>query len=143
MKKSSLVLAVCLFVSVVGWSRAEGAPVETPRLGGLDRFETAALVAAEVSSRGLSGSTVILASGLNYPDALVGGGWADPSVILLTRRDELPSSTIGVIEQPSIKTVLIVGGTAKQVRELGGEPDSLDGKERRTTIRANSIRNIT
>ena len=140
MKKSSLVLAVCLFVSVAGWSRAEGAPVETPRLGGLDRFETAALVAAEVSSRGLSGSTVILASGLNYPDALVGGGWADPSVILLTRRDELPSSTIGVIEQPSIKTVLIVGGTAvvssvveNQIRSMGKSVERLSGPTRYET----------
>ena len=140
MKRSPLVLAVCLLVSVLGWSRAEGAPVDTPRLGGSDRFETAALVADEVSSRGLSGSTVILASGLNYPDALVGGAWTDPSVILLTRRDELPSSTLGVIEQPGVDTVLIVGGTAvissaveNQIRSMGKTVERLSGPTRYET----------
>lgn len=110
------------------------------RLGGLDRFETAALVAQEVRSRGLAGSTVLLASGLNFPDALVGGASPEPSVVLLTRPSSLPSSTLSVLRQPWVSTVRIVGGTAvvtseveNQVRALGKVVERVAGPTRYET----------
>ena len=137
----SLVVALC----AITWPASKplenqvSAAPET-RLGGLDRFETAALVANEVSLQGMAGSTVILASGLNYPDALVGGAWTDPSVILLTRLNQLPESTLEILKTSSVTSVRIVGGTAvvssqveAEVRKLGLTVERFSGATRYET----------
>ncbi len=67
---------------------------KTKRIGGANRYETAALVATELAKlRPVTG--VVLASGETYPDALSAAGWAAFSgqAILLTRHDSLPAAT--------------------------------------------------
>ena len=142
MRRRLILLVAASLVSPTLWmSQAESAPVaDERRLGGLDRFETAALVAKEVVNQGLGGSNVILASGLNYPDALVGGAWVDPSVVLLTKRDEIPASIKKILADDSVSSVRIIGGTAvisvgveNEVRALGKTVERLAGPTRYDT----------
>lgn len=142
MRRRLILLVAASLVSPTLWmSQAESAPVaDERRLGGLDRFETAALVAEEVVNQGLGGSNVILASGLNYPDALVGGAWVDPSVVLLTKRDEIPTSIMKILADDSVSSVRIIGGTAvisvgveNEVRALGKTVERLAGPTRYET----------
>lgn len=138
--------AVALLIPILVLSLPTHAPASVGpfssviRLGGLDRFETASLVAEEVSANGLAGSTVVLASGLNFPDALVGGAWSDPGVILLTRPNEIPLPTLKILNEPSVTEVRIVGGTAvvslaveEQVRKLGKSVERYAGPTRYET----------
>ena len=133
-------LAMAVLVGATVFSANHGQALTPRRLGGVDRYETAVLVAEEVKSRGLAGSTVVLASGLNFPDALVGGASPEPSVVLLTRPSSLPPSTLSVLRQPWVSTVRIVGGTAvvstaveNQVRALGKVVERVAGPTRYET----------
>jgi putative cell wall-binding protein len=106
---------------------------EVQRIGGTSRYDTAALIARALTTAGEEGSPlpappgdeeqegdaaelsqvdVILASGENFPDALVAGPLASLSgrVILLTRPDELPEETMAVIDAIDPARVLIAGG---------------------------------
>lgn len=86
------------------------------RLEGLNRFDTAAIVAAYgVEHAGLSYNGLAIATGENFPDALAGGvlqGRAG-SVMLLTRKAFLSAETAAVIEANThvISEVRFLGGT--------------------------------
>ena len=103
--------------------------VSTPterRIGGSDRYETAAKIALNKAS---SNRYVVLASGQNFPDALssnylaqqTGGG-----SILLTRQNSVPQATLSAMRQLGTLTVYVVGGPAaiseKVVNELKNTP---------------------
>jgi len=83
------------------------------RLAGMDRYETATLIAAEVGvpASGLA----FLASGENYPDALSISSIAGMELapILLTRLSSLPDATQAFLTEGSrpASEVVIVGGT--------------------------------
>jgi putative cell wall-binding protein len=80
------------------------------RIGGSDRWETAAKIAVNNGSN----DYVVLASGMNFPDALssaylanqIGGG-----SILLTAPTALPVITATAMRELGTRTVFIVGGT--------------------------------
>src|SRR5690606_22838635 len=76
------------------------------RLGGKDRYETAAKIGANISS-----NQVIIASGLNFPDALAISPYAAKQgiPILLSRKDTLPAATVKALKGK--KNSIIVGGT--------------------------------
>lgn len=80
------------------------------RLGGLDRYETAARVAERVRSDGRAGTTVLLTTGENFPDAVSAGGWVGDAVILLTRRTSIPTITLEMVSQSWVRDVVVVGG---------------------------------
>jgi putative cell wall-binding protein len=120
---------------------AETATVD--RIAGIDRYETAALIADQV--RMLEGSvpsaTAVLASGENYPDALsaapmaAAAGWP----ILLTRSGALPASTHRALADAGIAHTLVVGGdtvVTPDVTLLLPDPVRLAGKDRYATSRA-------
>lgn len=81
-------------------------PVE--RLGGEDRFATAAAVAKQAPASGL----VYLATGASYPDALSATTLAAtaPGPLLLVRGSVLPMSVRAVIREIAPDEVRIVGG---------------------------------
>lgn len=82
------------------------------RLGGIDRYETAKLLATEV--RGLTGnkSDMILVDGTNFPDGITINSLASnfKTPIMLTTPDTLSKETADKISEWSIKNVLIGGG---------------------------------
>jgi putative cell wall-binding protein len=107
------------------------------RIGGVDRFETAKLVAehAGLDNDGrlditptdgvaLEQDTAILASGLNFPDALAAGPLAyrgdddgccppgDPVPLLLSNTGSVPQATLDALVDLGTVNVIVTGGTA-------------------------------
>lgn len=80
------------------------------RVGGADRYATAAAVSATGFSPGVS--TVFVATGTNFPDALAGGPAAAKlnAPILLTRRDSLPEATGAEIARLAPGRIVVLGG---------------------------------
>jgi putative cell wall-binding protein len=86
---------------------AAGVP-EVRRLGGADRYETAALAAAEVARTTGRPTTVLVASGENFPDALAAGATGLP--VLLTAAGSLPEPTRRALEVLAPERTVVVGG---------------------------------
>jgi putative cell wall-binding protein/peptidoglycan/xylan/chitin deacetylase (PgdA/CDA1 family) len=82
------------------------------RLAGADRYATAAAVSVNEFVSGAS--TVFVATGLSYFDALVSGSAAVEAgaPLLLTRRDVLPNVTASELVRLAPEKVVIVGGTS-------------------------------
>lgn len=82
------------------------------RIGGKDRFEVSAGVAKQMAEYA---DTAIIASGLNFPDALSASGMAGYAgmPILLVGTSTVPDSIQAFIKNnPDIKNFIIVGGPA-------------------------------
>ncbi len=74
-------------------------PVETTRIAGIDRYETAVKACRSAFP---TASAVVVASGENFPDALAGAGLAGAydAPLLLTRKGTLYSGIPGEIDPP-------------------------------------------
>lgn len=110
------------------------------RLFGRDRFETAAAVARASFPNGAR--TVLLATGLDFPDALAAGPAAarTGAPILLTFPDRLPAPTAAEIARLQPERVLVLGGpaavgeaVAEAVRSLGPTVERIAGPDRYAT----------
>lgn len=79
------------------------------RIGGVDRFETAALL----SQRFIMASTVLVATSDVFADALAATPLADQVAgpMLLTRPTVLPAKTKGELQRLAPAKIIIVGGT--------------------------------
>ena len=122
------------------------------RLGGDDRYATAAAMAAFVGEVGtITGPggvpTAILTRGDRFAGAVMAGPLAAvpgrPSPLLLTAAGALPEPTRGALEELAVEQVLIIGsthavsrGVAKQVRDLGLEVARVEGANRLATATA-------
>ena len=106
--------------------------VTVSRVGGSDRYETSAMVAAEtiavMESNGRTyDGTCFVATGLNFPDALAAAplsasrGWP----ILLTKTDALPSFASDAMTDMGVSKAIIVG-SARTVS--GGVATTLAGR---------------
>lgn len=78
------------------------------RLQGPNRYETAAAVSRYAFPNGAP--VVVVASGTNFPDALVAAPFGVRGPILLTETDRLPISTATEIKRLGAKEIIIVGG---------------------------------
>lgn len=107
------------------------------RIGGENRYGTAAMIAKEVYPNGLKladgNYNIVIAGGMNFPDALGGmpmtGAYDAP--MLLTARDYIPQETLDFIKWAKDKgtapnNAIILGGTAvvsekvaTQLRSMG------------------------
>lgn len=92
------------------------------RIGGADRFATAAEIAELVEA---AGNTVIVATGRTFPDALAMGplAYAGPHPVLLTEVGTLPAATAAALE--GIDDVLIAGGPAAVSAAVENEIDGI------------------
>lgn len=81
------------------------------RLSGASRYETAVEISKESFSTGAS--TVVVATGESFPDALSGGPLAAvlEAPLLLVRRDSVPTSVIAEIQRLGADSAVILGGT--------------------------------
>lgn len=93
--------------SVLKELRKLGAPVT--RVAGLDRYDTATAIAERVPT---SSRTAYVASGQNFPDALVGAAAAarDKAPVLLTRAGSVPTATGKALTTRTPRSLFILGG---------------------------------
>jgi putative cell wall-binding protein len=100
-----------VFYAMMGSIRNRVAAELVERFGGADRFWTAATISARVFQ---NASTVMVANGLAFPDALAGGPAAAQldAPLLLTKPDELPISTWGEIQRLAPQQIVVLGGPA-------------------------------
>ena len=111
---------------------------EVARIAGEDRYETAVKVAKELKPEG--SERVVLASGKNYADALVGARYADEKdAVLLLVEDALTDDVKAYLEKGT-KEVTILGGSASVKEEVAKElkdakytVDRIAGKDRYKT----------
>jgi putative cell wall-binding protein len=99
--------------------------LEIQRIAGGDRYETAALVAAEV---GGAASNVLVASGESFPDALAAGALGLP--VLLTTRERLPDAAAAAVGSA---TPVVVGGPAAVHPDVLPAAERLAGADRYET----------
>jgi putative cell wall-binding protein len=116
------------------------------RIGGATRYGTGAAISASVAGRR---STVIIATGENFPDALTASGLAGclDAPVLLVRKSRIPPETASEIRRLRAKRAIICGGTpavsdavAKKLRGMGLSVERLAGKTRYETAVAVSKR---
>lgn len=81
------------------------------RLGGNDRFETAAAIARNTYA---SAPTVLLATGERFPDALAGGALAgeERAPILLVGPNAIPAATTSALQSLKTSRIFLLGGPA-------------------------------
>ena len=109
-----LCVLLALVITVLG-APALAASAETPakveRLGGVDRYHTAALIADASCDEA---QFVVLASGEAYADALAGAPLAYllDAPILLTGQKSISEYTLEQIEALGSECVIVLGGTA-------------------------------
>jgi putative cell wall-binding protein len=89
----------------------EGMGIIVERLGGLDRYETAALIAGKLAKLGCKGKAIVV-NAWNYPDALAISPWAasNDAPILLTDVDGLPSATKAALAKLQVTETYVAGG---------------------------------
>jgi putative cell wall-binding protein len=80
------------------------------RLGGADRYATAAQVMGAVTA---TGHTALLATGENFPDAIGGGAlsYAKGMPLAITQSNVLTPSTLAALQSAGTTSVLVLGGT--------------------------------
>lgn len=144
-----IVVTLGLVTALLAALAESAAATDLDRLGGLDRYATAALVAERVRSEGRAGSTVLLTTGENFPDAVSAGGWVGDGVVLLTRRTSVPTVTLDVLRQSWVRDVVVIGGPSvvdeavlDQVRALGRNVTRVWGLDRYATSLAVSAESV-
>lgn len=102
-------------VSSRAQSALKSAGYSVERRSGATRYETSATIASKVTADGMSWSTVVVASGENFPDALSGAGLvgSKKGVLLLTASDDSSAVTKTLKpKKPIVGTCYILGGQA-------------------------------
>lgn len=137
MRRATVLATVVVALGALGAPAMAVAPGAVPdqgaasldRINGDTRFDTAALTALRAYPDGAE--TVLVATGLNFPDALaasfLAGGTVD-APILLVEREAVPAETRDAIEQLDPANVVVLGGsdavadaTVQELRDLRGE----------------------
>ncbi|WP_420609973.1 cell wall-binding repeat-containing protein [Candidatus Poriferisodalis sp.] len=132
--------------AIVGTGNATGAAsrVDSDRLWGADRYETAAEIAEEYAAAAGPIDTAIVASGESFADALAATPLARVrnAPILLSPPDELHPATRSFIQRHRIDDIIIAGGTtaiSDDVEDalaalISGRPERLEGSDRYRTV---------
>lgn len=126
-------------------------PTGWERVGGEDRFGTAVAMSQRLFPKPPASLRVVIASGESYADAMVAGSlWSTtPQVMLLVRKNSIPSSVAAELKRLRPAKAVIIGGpaavsddvaqlvkaytTGKQVTRYGGK-DRYD-----TSVKAASL----
>ena len=93
------------------------------RVAGADRYATAAQVIAEGDEA--QGDTALLATGLDFADALGGGpvAFAEDMPLAITRPNDAPDNVVKELQKAGISKVLVLGGKAAVGKAVVDELD--------------------
>lgn len=142
----ALAAALLAGTAVVGFGGPAGAAsrVDSDRLWGADRYETAAEIAEGYASAAGPIGTAIVASGETFADALAATPLARVrnAPILLSPPDELHPATRRFIERHRVSDIIIAGDTDAVSVEvegvlaglIGSRPQRLEGSDRYRTV---------
>jgi putative cell wall-binding protein/GH25 family lysozyme M1 (1,4-beta-N-acetylmuramidase) len=99
--------------ALVGYTQTRSAS-SVSRIAGADRFATSAAIAKQLASASGPSGTIYAASGLTFPDALVGAPLAalSSSPVLLVAPSSLPASVRSEVTALKPSALAILGGTA-------------------------------
>lgn len=91
--------------------RWSDAPVSTPRMWGIDRFETSYAISRSTFA---TATTAVIANGLAFPDALAAAGLAGvvDGPVLLTMGNSAPYGIVRELTRLGVTKIYVVGGTA-------------------------------
>lgn len=137
MRRASVLATAVLALGALGAPAAAIAPDDVPdqgaaqlgRIAGETRYDTAAQTATRAYPDGAS--TVVVATGLNFPDALAASFFAGgrDAPILLVERDAVPTETADAIDELAPERVVVLGGTdaitGDVVDDLRGRVDTV------------------
>ena len=140
---AAVLLAGAALVAMTG-SASAASRVDSDRLWGADRYETAAAIAEEFAAELGWIDTVIVASGESFADALAATPLARVmnAPILLSPSDSLHAATRDFIQRHSITDIIIAGGTSAISLEvesalsglIGGYLQRVQGANRYGTV---------
>lgn len=138
------VLLAVTAITGVGGAAGAASRVDSDRLWGADRYETAAEIAEEYAAAAGPIDTAIVASGEQFADALAATPLArvHNAPILLSPPDELHPATRSFIQRHRIDDIIIAGGTTSisdDVEDalaalISGRPERLEGSDRYRTV---------
>ena len=82
------------------------------RLGGVDRYATSKLVIAAAGAAASATHTAVLATGVNFPDAIAGGplSYVKGMPLAITRTSSLPAETLSALQAAGVTNVIALGG---------------------------------
>ncbi|MGX7595123.1 S8 family serine peptidase [Planococcus plakortidis] len=127
----AIILGGSIAISGAVEAELEDMDLATERIGGKSRYDTAALIAEKLDSQ-----RAVVASGLNFPDALSVSPYAAKNgiPILLTRSDSLPQETASALERYTSSYVIgSTGAVSEDVFAQLPEPERFGGKSRYDT----------
>lgn len=98
--------------AVVSQLKTTGLITKVTRLGGRDRYETAASIATELAKKTGPPSGAFVVSGEVFPDGLAAGSVAAARSwpVLLVRQNQLPSATGAALKSSGVTKTYVVGG---------------------------------
>ena len=100
--------------------------VTTSRIGGSNRYATAALISQQTFSPGVS--HVYLTTGLKFPDAVAASAATEGEVpILLTRPDALPAETLAELKRLAPAEIKVLGNIDAVSAEVAGQVATATG----------------
>ncbi|WP_139651647.1 cell wall-binding repeat-containing protein [Raoultibacter phocaeensis] len=117
-------------------------PAQASRLGGADRYKTMALISQTAFPENGSCSTVIVARGDNFPDALAAAGLAGVTggQVLLTETGTLTAETKAEIKRLGAQKAYVIGDTYSvtartfnEIKAITGSAERLGGADRMDT----------
>ena len=132
------IIMLCLALNVTP-AKAQDTSIRTSRLSGNDRYETSVAIS---KSGWMKADTVIITTGLDFPDALSASSLAKAkdSPILLTEKNIMKSVTIDEIKRLKATKAILVGGTnvigigvENQLKGLGISTTRIGGSDRYDT----------
>ena len=82
------------------------------RLGGLDRYLTAEKVIGAAGVAASTTHTAVLATGVNFPDAIAGGplSYVKGMPLAITATNSVPASTLAALKAAGVTNVIALGG---------------------------------
>lgn len=136
MKRKSLVVILLMAAVLFLPTKAFAGDLNVRRIAGNDRYETSVEISKDLYEKS---DSVVIALGMDFPDALVGGTLAVQLDIptLLVRRDSIDSVVVEEIDRLGAKKAFVLGGEAavsknveKELKDMGLTIERIAGKNR-------------
>jgi putative cell wall-binding protein len=136
----AVILGSTKVVSAAIETYLKGKGIAVQRIGGVDRYDTAARIARETARLygGIGSKNAIIATGENFPDALAASPYsaAKGIPILLVKKNSVPAATKAMLTELGVTSTYLCGGTSAISTAVEGQlpaPFRRGGRDRYQT----------